>query len=416
MNLIVLFISILVSFESFAQSHRRTIDDLVIADLTNDASEAFRAARDILRDSRNSDADVLVPIETEQGYCVECKNILGLTTEVEKILTSLGEAPREVEQLIAVSQYIRHIDDQGNIRCLNYQDPDFADEFRQPDLNSAVVIFSGDVDLSHIQSWRVSGGRLPDGGRPGDTVFLRGMGDDKDVFVRLDLNSNPERPPKVTVYKLTHIPHDLAVGAREARERDMNLPDIGNNIQSWRPGWERRGTYDGSLELSSNETTSIRVGPRLEMKDYLPRNLSILDFRTRQPLTETTDLAVSGEVSARRREAKFSIMGAHEDGEKVWLKVRENGGYEVGLPYSIMYDNIPIEGGFIANQNGAGATLTYRNGSNTSTQARYFSDHGRSSYELDHRRKITENSTITFRISREDGKENAWLLYRYDFD
>tara|TARA_R110000868_G_scaffold75979_10_gene218941 strand:- start:4471 stop:5721 length:1251 start_codon:yes stop_codon:yes gene_type:complete len=416
MNYVFIFILIALSFSSFAQSNRRTVDDLVYASFTNDPREAFRAARDMIRSGENSDAEVLTQTDLEQGYCVECKNILGLTNEVTSILSRLGEAPREVEQLVAVAQYIRHVDEQGNIRCFNYQDPDFASEFRAPDLDSAVVIFSGDIDFSHIDTWRMSGGRLPDGGRPGDTIFLRGRGDDKDVFVRLDLNTNPELPPKVTLYKLTHVPANIVETANEARDRDLNLPDIGNNIQSWRPGWDRRGIYDGSLDLSSSSETSLRIGPRLEMKDYLPRNLSILDFRTRQPLTETTDLAVSGEVSARRREAKFSIMGTHEAGEKVWLKVRENGGYEVGLPYSIMYDNVPIEGGVIANQNGAGATLTYRNGRDVRTEARYFSDRGRSSYELDHRRKLTENSTITFRISRDEEGEKAWIMYRYDLD
>lgn len=399
-----------------ASAQQRDLDDLVQAARENDASETFRAARDIIRERNRGAGSVLMPTQVEQGVCVECQNLLSLTDQVQKILVEMNEAPQEVEELAVVSQYIRYISDTGQPDCLNYLDPKWSDEFRAPDLDSALVIYSGEFDLNRLESWRISGGSLPGDSNPGDTIFLRGRGDDKDLFIRVDQPSDIDAAPRVTVYRLIFVPDDLAETPQQVRERDNPLPDLDGAGTSWRPNWERDGAYDGSLDLSPSQTTRIHIGPILEMRDYLPRSLSILDFSTVQPLNEENNLEVRGEVSTRRQEARFAIVGRHGQGERVWLKVREDGRYEVGMPYTFKYDGVPIQGNLMANQNGAGASLSYRNNGITSTEARYFNQDGRSSYELDHRRKITEKATMTFRIAREDGKESAWLLFRYALD
>lgn len=412
MKRIFIILIFLTSSASFAGN--RTIDDLVIANDVGDAREALSAAADIIRRQRDNSAQVLVPTEVEQGVCVECDHILEITSQVEAILKASGEAPQEVEELAVVSAYMRFVNSEGQPDCVNYQDQSWSDEFRQPDLDSAIVLFSGKFDLDRLRSWRVSGGELGGPGQPGDTVFLRGRGDDHDIFVRVDLALVPGAAPRVTVYRLTDVRVDLAETPREQRQRDDPLPDLGTG-PSWRPSWHEDGEYNGSLNLSG-ETAQLRIGPVLEMKDYLPKKLTLVDFRSVQQLNEENNLEVTGELSTRRQEARFKIVGRHGEGEKLWLRVKDDGDYEVGLPYSVVMNGMPLRGGFIANDSGAGASVVISESSDSVTQARYFNSNGESSYEFDHRRKLSEKTTMTFRVTREDGKENAWLLFRYDLD
>lgn len=413
MKILFIYLIFLTSYASLAGD--RTIDDLVMANTVGDGREVLSAAADIIRREDDNLAHVLVPTEVEQGLCIECDHMLELTSQVEAVLRASGEAPQEVEELAVVSAYLHYVNSQGQPDCVTYQDQSWSDEFRGVDLESAIVLFSGDFDLNRLRSWRVSGGAFAGPGRPGDTVFLRGRGDDHNLFVRVDLAREPGAAPRVTVYKLQNVRVDLAETPREKRERDNPLPDLGSPPK-WQPSWQEDGEYNGSLSISSVEGTRLRVGPVLEMKDYLPKKLTLVDFRSVQKLNEANNLEVTGEISTRRQEANFKIVGRHGEGEKLWLRVKEDGDYEVGLPYSVVMSGMPIRGGFIANDNGAGASVVIRETSDSSTEARYFNSRGVSSYEFDHRRKLTENTTMTFRVSREDGQENAWLLFRYDFD
>lgn len=413
MKKLLIILIFLTSCNSFAGD--RTIDDLVIANSLGDGREMLSAAADIVRRQRDNAAHMLEPVDVEQGLCIECDQILELTSEVEDVLRASGEAPQEVEELAVVSAYLRYVNEAGQPDCVAYQDQSWSEEFRTADLDSAIVLFTGEFDLDRLRSWHITGGNFAGLGRPGDTVFLRGRGDDHNLFVRVDLATEYDGKPKVTIYKLRNVRVDLAETPNEKRDRDNPLPSLGT-APSWRPGWQEDGVYNGSLSINPSEVTTLRIGPSLEMKDYLPKKLTLIEFKTVQQLNENNNLEVTGEVSTRRKEARFKVVGRHGEGEKLWLRVKDDGDYEVGLPYSVVVNGMPIRGGVIANDDGAGASLVINESGDSITEARYFNTRGVTSYELDYRKRLTKKTSMTFRISNENGDENAWLFLRYDLD
>lgn len=418
MRLLVILTILLSLSSSYAQETHSALASAIQA---NEPDRVIRIARDLLRQQRQQEreaASVLVPVEVEQGLCVECKNMLGLTDQVSEILTKLGEAPREVEQLAVVSSYVRKVDQDGNEECDQLVDEQWTQEFRQPDLDSAVIIYSGDLNLDRLEYWKISRGRLSNHLTIGDTFFLRGRGDDKDLFIRLDKNKeNPDQPPRVTIFRLVNVPsEELYETKKEEHEARNPLPDIDTSSSSWRPWWQKRGEYDGSFDLSLDEDTRLRLGPRVEMKDYLPKNITFLDFRSKHNLSENYDLNVEGEVSTDRQEARFTLAGRHGEGERVWIKVRPGGDYDVGVPYNFSFSDATIRGSLIANEDGAGASVVVRESDSGNTQARYFNQRGVSNFEVDHNRKLSQNTFMTFRLSKESGEEKVWLMFRYALD
>lgn len=416
-----LLLSILLSVSS-SYAREDEHNALTAAINSNDADRVLRAARDLYRQQRRQEreaASALVPVQKEQGVCVECENLLGLTDEVTKILNELGEAPEEVEQLAVVSSYVRTVHVSGEVGCEQMFDDRFTPEFSQPDLNSAVLIYSGEMNLDHLDYWKISRARMSDRLIVGDTYFLRGRGDDKNIFIRLDKNKeDPTLPPRVTIFRLENISADEKIyETKKKREAENPLPDIEDkSSSSWRPWWQKKGEYDGSYDLSPGPDTSLKFGPRLEMKDYLPNNITILDFRTKQNVSENFDLQVEGEVSSDRQEARFALQGRHGEGERVWLAVRPGGDYDVGMPYSFSFSEASIRGSIIANEDGAGASMVIDERDNSSTNARYFNQGGDSTYEVDHNRRIAAKTYMTFRVSKDTSEEKVWLMFRYALD
>lgn len=414
MNSLVLILFIFLSFNLYAQ--RRDVDDLVFASFTNDPSEALRAARDIIRENGRRSSDALAQTQPQHGICVNCEEILALTSNVQDILREQGLAPQEVEQLVVVSQYLRFVDNEGNQRCHEVVDEFWSNEFTLMDPENAIMIDRGELDLDRVLSWRISGRLMQNGARAGDTYFLRGRGDDKNIFIRLDFPNGINGNPVVTTYKLINFDENMAETALEQRVRRYNLPDVTPVDENPLAGIPRNNVIDAGASLYQSETSSLHLGPSIEIRNYLPRDVSLLDFRTTQSLNEDTNLQVSGEISARNTHARFSLVGTHGEGERVWIQAEAGENVQVGIPYTFSYDQVPITGSVIATSQGVGGSLSYRNNDTARTQASVIREEGRTRFNIDHRRRLSENSTIMFRVTNEDGRNTSWLLYRYALD
>ncbi len=411
--LIILFI-FTICWSALAQ--RRDADDLAFAAFMQDPRESLRAARDIIREGEQRADSAMQRTEVEHGICVDCEPVLAITGHVEDILVSLGEAPREVEDLIVVSQYMHYINDQGQPDCHEITDLSLNPEFANIEPEDAILIHSGEIDLDRVLSWRINGGILSNGARAGDSYFLRGRGDDKDIFIRLDFPEGIHGNPSVSVYRLIDFDENIEETALRERERRINLPNVESPDSNPLAGFPRNESLDGGTSLINSATTSLHVGPVVRFKNYLLRDISVLDFSSTQSIDEDTNLEISGEVTLKRRRARFSLVGTHGEGEQAWLQVDDRNDVRVGMPYQFSYDGAPVTGTVMASTNGYGGSLSYRNGSDSRTEASVFRDGNKTNYNLDHRRRINKKSTITFRVSNEDGQNVSWLLYRYDLD
>ncbi len=411
MKALLFTLFIMLSTNIYAQ--RRDADDLAIAAYTNDPRLALRAARDIIRENDRMAERALAQAESDHGVCVNCEAVLTLTSQVESILSELGEAPQEVEQLVVVSQYLRFVDRDGNKRCHEITDDFWSNDFASVNPESAIMIHQGEMDLDRVLSWKISGSLMENGAKAGDTYFLRGRGDDKNIFIRLDFPNGINGNPLVTTYRLVDFDKDLPETAQEQRERRYDLPNITSVDTNPLAGIPRNTVYNGGATIYQSETSTLNVGPALRIRNYLPDDISVLDFRTTQSLDADNDLQVSADVSARRTNARFSIVGTHGEGERLWMRVEPGANVQVGLPYTFLYDRVPVTGSVIATNDGVGGSLSYRNGSSARTEASVIRENGHTRYNLDHRRRVSENGTITFRVSNEDGENTSWLLYRY---
>lgn len=403
-----------------AKSDNPYMKNVLSAVKENDAQDAIRAAAKAIRYQKKNNSAVLEVQQPEFGICVECDQLLELTNQVNAVLKKLGEAPEEVERLAVVSTYYHYVDKLGDPKCATYEDFNFTDEFRMPDLNDAIVIHTGEFNFDRVNYWQIKGVNLPGPAGYGDTVFLRGRGDDKDKFVRVDIPKDREQLPRVTIYRLRNVREEMIETTKEEQDEKIKLPELGSSEKkskkSWRPSWKKDGDYDGSYSLSDTEQFKLHVGPKVRMKDYLPNQITLVDFKSKHDLTEESDLEVTGEISTRRREARFSLVGKKGKGEKAWLEVRDDGDYEVGMPYQISIADMPVKGGLLANDGGLGATMVLKETEGGITEARYFNERGKSTFSIDHHRKLNEITTMTLRVSEEEGKGQAWLMFNVNFD
>lgn len=253
----------------------------------------------------------------ENEICVECERLTPLASEVNAILKKQAhnlpdsdELKLETQSLEGIISYVSIVESNGRTRCHKIENFDTTEEFRSINDEELVFVFKEEVDGFKMRTVMFSNSG-------NQTAYFRGKGKDADKLVRVDMDGQGKS--YITYYKIKNV-KDIITYEDEKRklEQDLSLPSLGDGkVQKERIG---KGVIDSSLNTHwTGENGHVRasIGPKVEYKNFLPNKVTVVDFDNEIQLTTKTTIKSDAMVTSSGTKATATIEDETIPGAKV---------------------------------------------------------------------------------------------------
>ncbi len=303
-----------------AQTSTETKD--VISNLRKVYKEV-RAAK-----KRGASSAVEEDIDLQLDVCVECEDILLLTSNVNKIVDRLADQEKseilrfESGNLEAVRSYVELVDQITGERTCEEK----VNELLNPEFtNFEETALKLEVDAPLYQHFHSLQLRGIDGTR---TVWLRGKGKDQLKFIKVQVS--PGSVPQISIYSLPGESYQEDLVSVKSRPIATATPAQQGSDQKA----EDKDVLDYQYEYQAGdeqESFSVALGPEIHYKDYLPRRLKLLELRAKTKVSDDLYAKVDVEVNDKVQEGVVNLVN-QEGSDVATLKIDEDGSARVTVP------------------------------------------------------------------------------------
>ena len=284
-------------------------------------AKEIRNSRDQLKPYLEIEVDKR-SMDREMEVCVECEKLIALTKDVNEILEEHALLYPDKEDLLlesknlsAIATYIEVINEDGNRSCIRGNNIDHTKEFRTINESDLILVFAQRGKFEELQSFRFDNSQR-------EVTYFRGEGSDINKLVKVELMANGDST--VSYYKIKNSEGVLPYNDDVFKKQLESLPEL-NSVAFKAKKAPSTSRSDGVLdgEIFNDEWqgeashTRARIGPSVEYKDYLPRELTVVDVENEYRPADTTTIQSDVIISSRKQRARTTMINDLGDGDRL---------------------------------------------------------------------------------------------------
>lgn len=340
--------------------------------------------------------------ELTPSACVNCREILALSSGVNDILSHMSEQlpiehQQKISELLAVDVYTQTLHQLNEQDCHRQKIYDLTDEFLDYDIDQAVVLHSQEMKLDHLISFRLQGRT-----QLHQTIFLRGQGEQSNQLIRVDLH--PEKAPFLTVYELNPKTNPPVKYALQDEKNKASLPDFSEN----RPQMVQ--TKPQISEQEEPPQDNLRYFEYESDSHGLPKKITILEFKNETQITEDVLLKSDVEISTSEQELVTQITDK-TGRQYARFILDKNTEMKAVVPYDFKTFDTDWQGEVQVDKEGITSFVNLNHSTNSKTRIGYTSSIGMTTIE--HTRQINTKNRLTIRLSDgQRGEQSVTLNYQ----